>query len=53
MSGGDFWIQIYPLRIGFLDQPDFPIRPPFLQFFLARNRRDGVIIGFEPDQFVD
>jgi hypothetical protein len=53
MSGGDCWIKIYPLWIAFLDQPDFPIPPPFLQFFLARNRRQGVVVDFEPDQLVD
>ena len=51
--GGNLWVEIDPSRIAFLDQPDFPIPPPFLQLLLAGNRRRGIIIDFEPDQFVD
>jgi hypothetical protein len=51
--GGNLWVEIDPSRIAFLDQPDFPIPPPFLQLLLAGNRRRGIIIDSEPDQFVD
>src|ERR1700740_145274 len=53
MSGGDCWIQVCPLRIAFFDQSNFPLAPPFLQFFLAPNCAYGVIIDFEPDQSID
>jgi hypothetical protein len=51
--GGNLWVEIDPSRIAFLDQPDFPVSPPFFHLLLADNRRHGIIIDFEPDQFVD
>jgi hypothetical protein len=37
----------------FLDQTHLPVTPPLLQFFLARNGGDRVILDFEPHQLVD
>jgi hypothetical protein len=53
MSGGDFRIQIQPMRIAFFNQPDFPIAAPFFQIFLARNRGYGVVVDFKPDKSID
>ena len=35
---GEIKIKIAPIRIGLLDQPDLPITPPFLDFFLSSDR---------------
>ena len=49
MPGGKRGIQIAPMRVLFLDQANFPSAAPFLQFFLAHDRRLDVIMNFEPD----
>ncbi len=45
--------QIAPVRVGFLDQVDFPLSPPVLELLLAGDRRDHVAVHFEPDQPLD
>jgi hypothetical protein len=47
------WIKIDPPRILFFDQSNFPVAPPFLEFFFASDGRCGVTVDFEPDQLVD
>jgi hypothetical protein len=43
---------VKPLRILLLDEPDFPFPPPLLQFLLARDGRDGILVDLEPQQTV-
>src|SRR5947209_17168128 len=46
-------IKIDPARILLLDQANLPVAPPFLEFFFTGDGRCGIIVDFEPDQFVD
>jgi len=49
----DIRIKISPIGILVLNQPDFPIATPLLQFFLSRDGIGDVVINLEPDQLVD
>jgi hypothetical protein len=46
-------IQINPLRILLFYKPDFPFPPPLLQFLLACDRSDGIVVDLEPHQPAD
>src|SRR4051812_34544758 len=49
----DRLVQILPFRILCFDQLDLPAPLPFLEFFLAGNRGDRVVVDFEPDKPCD
>jgi len=42
--------QIAPIRVRFLDQPDFPVTAPCLDVFLPRNRIDCIVVNLEPHE---
>ena len=50
---GDRPPTVPPVGVVSLDEGYYPISPPFLDFFLARDRFDHIIIDFEPDQPAD
>jgi hypothetical protein len=52
-SAGDARIQIVPVGIEFLNQPDFPGSIPLLQLLLALDRVFGIIELFEIDEVAD
>src|SRR5690242_14497332 len=52
-SADDARIQVDPIRILFLDQPDLPGAPPFLDLFLAANGRLSLIVELEPHKAIN
>ena len=52
-KAGDAWIQIIPIGIELLDQPDVPGPIPAFQSLLAPDGIFGVVELFETNQLVD
>src|SRR5438128_423208 len=46
-------VQIAPVWVQFLDQPNFPIPTPLLELLFARNCVYRIVIALEPDQAID
>jgi hypothetical protein len=42
-------VEVAPLRVLLFEKPDFPIAPPFFDFFLAADRNRRIVKNFEPD----
>jgi hypothetical protein len=53
LNAGNAWVQIIPIGIELLNQPDFPRPIPLLQLLLASDRVFGIIELFEIDEPVD
>src|SRR5215218_11415704 len=43
-------IQIGPLRVHLLNEPDFSVAPPLLDVLLTRDRLVDALVNFVPDQ---
>src|SRR3954469_16864658 len=52
-STANIRVEVSPIGIGFLDQPDLPFPTPLLDILLTLNCGDWIIVGFEPNQAVD
>ena len=46
-------VQVEPVGIVRLDQPDLPVAAPFLDGFFARNGGCRVVVSLEPDETID
>ena len=47
---GERTVQVRPIRIHLLDEPDLPIPAPLFQRLLALDRLDDAVVGFVPDE---
>src|ERR1700730_5360327 len=49
----DRFVEVAPLRVLLVDEPDLPIAPPLFEFLLATDRGHRIVIDLEPDQAID
>src|ERR1051325_6888401 len=52
-SDSDLGIEVVPVRIAFLNQPNLPVAPPILELLLACDCVGRIIIGLEPYELID